>query len=247
MLVMQDITHIKELNRIKSEFVATVSHDLRTPLTSIQGYVSLLPKVGSLNEQQRKFIERVDESMATITDLISDLLDVGRIEAGLSLDMEPCDLLGVIEDVISKVQPRVAEKEQELRLDLPESLPMIQGNERRLEQVVSNLLSNAIKYTPEEGWISVKVIEDAGYITVDVADSGIGIPPEQQPYIFDKFYRVETEETMDTEGTGLGLAIVKAVIEKHNGRVWVESEPGVGSTFTFILPVLEQESETAPA
>jgi two-component system NtrC family sensor kinase len=238
-LVMQDITHLKELDRLRADFVATVSHDLRTPLTNILGYVELLPRAGSLNEQQQEFIRRVRESMEAITELIGDLLDIGRLEAGFDLEMAPCDLVHLIDETAEAFQPRASEKRQELRWQPPETLPQVQGNPRVLRQVMENLLSNAIKYTQEGGWIAVSADEENGYIVVRVADNGIGIPPAQQPFIFDKFYRVQSEETERISGTGLGLAIVKTVIEKHNGRVWVESKPGEGSVFCFVLPTLE--------
>jgi two-component system NtrC family sensor kinase len=238
-LVMQDITHLKELDRVKSEFVATVSHDLRTPLTVIQGYIELLPRVGPLNEQQQHFIQRAHNSMQAITELIGDLLDIGRIEAGFNLEMAPCNLVQVIEEAIRGIQPQAQEKLQDLHWKSPGTLPLIRGNSRTLRQVMDNLLSNAVKYTQEGGWIEVSASHENGHIVVRVADNGIGIPPEQQPYIFDRFYRVESDETAGIRGTGLGLSIVKAVIEKHNGRVWVESKPGEGSTFSFVLPVLK--------
>ncbi|MCK4450149.1 MAG: ATP-binding protein, partial [Anaerolineae bacterium] len=119
------------------------------------------------------------------------------------------------------------------------TLLQVQGNPHRLRQVMDNLLGNAVKYTQEGGWIAVSAVEDGEYIVVHVADNGLGIHQAQQPYIFDKFYRVKSEETADIKGTGLGLAIAKAVIEKHNGRVWVESKPGVGSVFSFVLPALK--------
>lgn len=238
-LVMQDVTHLKELDRLKSEFVATVSHDLRTPLTTIQGYIELLPRVGPLNEQQQDFIQRAHNSMLAITELIGDLLDIGRIEAGFDLEMAPCNLIQVIEETIRDAQPQAQEKLQELRWKSPGTLPLVRGNSRTLRQVMDNLLSNAIKYTREGGWIEVSASHENGYIVVRVADNGIGIPPEEQPYIFDRFYRVKSDETADIRGTGLGLSIVKVVIEKHNGRVWVESKPGVGSTFSFVLPAMK--------
>jgi len=239
MLVMQDITHLKELSRVKSEFVANVSHDLRTPLTTIQGYVELLPQIGPLNEEQHDFIHRVHESMDTITELISTLLDIDRIEAGFDLEMIPHKLTKIIENAIQDYRPQTEEKKQELRWQPPEKLPLVRCNPNRLRQAINNLLNNAIKYTQEGGWISVSAVEDNKHIVVRVSDNGIGIPPAQQPYIFDKFYRVESEETVDIVGAGLGLAIVKTVIEKHNGRVWVESKPGIGSVFSFVLPALE--------
>ncbi len=237
-LMMQDITHLKELDRIKTEFVFTVSHDLRTPLTTIRGYVDLLEKAGPLNQQQQLFVERVRDSIRHITNLISDLLDLGRIEAGYDLELEPLHLEGIIDAVVTEFQPLAKEKNQELRWER-RPLPLIRGNPRRLRQAVENLLSNAIKYTQEGGWIAVEATEDDGHVVVRVADNGIGIPLPDQPYIFERFYRVHAPETEEVEGTGLGLAIVKSVIDRHGGRIWVESWPGVGSVFTFVLPAME--------
>jgi len=238
-LVMQDITHLKELDRIRSDFVAAVSHDLRTPLTNILGYVELLSRVGDLNEEQEEFICRVRESMESITDLIGDLLDIGRLEAGLELDMQPCDLVWVVDETVKVFKLRVQEKRQKLTWKAPKEMPPVLGNLRVLRQVMENLLSNAIKYTQEGGKVSVSLEREDNHAVVRVNDNGIGIPPAQQPYIFDKFYRVESKETEGIEGTGLGLAIVKAVIEKHSGRIWVESTAGEGSTFSFVLPFYE--------
>lgn len=237
-LMMQDITHLKELDRIKSEFVSTVSHDLRTPLTTIRGYVDLLERVGPLNEQQRIFLERVRKGTSHITELIGDLLDLGRIEAGYDLEMEPLHLERIIDAVVEEFRPLTREKRQELRWKR-RPLPLVRGNPRRLRQVMENLLSNAIKYTQEGGWVAVEAVEEKGHLVVQVADNGIGIPPADQPHVFERFYRVQREETEEIEGTGLGLAIVKSVVEKHGGRIWVESQPGAGSTFTFVLHTME--------
>jgi two-component system NtrC family sensor kinase len=237
-LSMQDVTHFKELDRVKSEFVSTVSHDLRTPLTTIQGYVTLLERVGPLNEEQLDFVNRVHTSVVEITELISELLDLGRIEAGYDLEMEPLHLEAVIDRVVGELQSIAVEKNLELHWQKP-ALSLIRGNHRRLQQVMENLIGNAIKYTPEEGWVSVEATLNKGYIVVRVADNGIGIPVADQPYIFERFYRVESEDTEDIQGTGLGLTIVKSAIEKHDGRIWVESHPGSGSAFTFVLPTME--------
>jgi len=240
-LVMQDITHLKELDRIRSEFVATVSHDLRTPLTNILGYIELLPRAGPLTEQQQEFISRVRESMESITELIGDLLDIGRIEAGFDLDMSPCNLAQVIEASVKNFRSQAREKKQSLRWEQPQALPLVNGNTHVLGQVMDNLISNAVKYTQEGGWVSVSAGAEDGYVIVRVADNGVGIPPAHQPYIFERFYRVKSEETANISGTGLGLAIVKTAIEKHKGRVWVESKPGLGSVFCFVLPSLPSE------
>jgi len=234
--VMQDITYLKELDRMKSEFVSNVSHDLRSPLTTIKGFVQLLPKAGPLTPLQQEFSAKVLKGVDNITELIGDLLDLGKIEAGVGLEMDICQLEAIINKTVEELRSQAEAKRQRLDVELTPQLSPVLGNDLRLGQVVANLVGNAIKYTPEGGLISVRASNDNGQIMVSVQDTGFGIPPTDQPYIFDKFYRVESEETDDISGTGLGLAIVKSVIERHNGRVWVESEPGVGSTFTFILP-----------
>ena len=237
-LLMQDITHFKELDRVKSEFVSTVSHDLRTPLTTIQGYVGLLETVGELNDEQLEFVGRIRTSIADITELIGELLDLGRIEAGYDLGMEPLHVESIIAAVVDEVRPEVEEKGLDLKWKR-RPLPLVRGSPARLRQVVENLLHNAITYTDEGGWVSVELDEDEGHIVVRVADNGIGIPWADQPYIFERFYRVETAQTQEIKGAGLGLTIVRSVVEKHGGRVWVESRPGVGSVFTFVLHTME--------
>ena len=238
-LMMQDITHLKELDRIKSEYVTTVSHDLRTPLTTVQGYVELLPRAGPMNEQQQGFILRVRQGIEMITNLLDKLLDVERLEAGPEMEMAPCDLNQVIDEAVRDVRPQAENKYRELAWKPSESMLLVSGNAYRLRQVMDNLLGNAIKYTGEGGRIALSTTVDGGHVVVNVADDGIGIPREQQSLVFDKFYRVESDENLDIAGAGLGLAIVKTVIEAHGGRVWVESNPGAGSTFSFVLPALD--------
>jgi len=237
-LTMQDITHFKELDRVKSEFVAMVSHDLRTPLTTIRGYVDLLEKVGPLNETQMQFIGRVRDSMEHIIGLISTLLDLGRIEAGYDLEMEPLHLESIIDAVVDEFMPQAEQKGLTLRWKR-QPLPLVRGSPQRLRQVMENLLSNAIKYTNPGGWVAVEAAQDGEHVVVHVSDNGIGIPLAEQPFIFDRFYRVRAGETEQVEGTGLGLSIVRSVIEKHGGRVWVDSRPGEGSTFSFVLHAME--------
>lgn len=239
--VMRDITHLKELDRIKSEFVSVVSHDLRSPLTTIRGYVALLPRVGPLNEMQQEFVDKVERSMAAITELIGDLLDIGRIEAGLDQEKEVCRLDAIVQRAVENVQGAVEEKGHTLTVEISPDLQPLLGNPHRLEQVVMNLLSNAIKYTPQAGQITVRVRQEHQYLLLTVSDTGIGIPYDAQPYVFDKFYRVESPETESIPGTGLGLSIVRTIVEKHGGRVWIESAPGKGSTFSVLLPTQQQD------
>ena len=234
--VMQDITHLKELDRVKSEFVSVVSHDLRSPLTTIRGYVDLLPRVGPLTPQQAEFVNRMGQSMKTVTDLIGDLLDIGRVEAGLDQEAIPCRMDSILQRAVDAVQIAIDEKQHELTLDIAPDLPLVLGSARRLGQVATNLLNNAVKYTPDSGKIKATLKAEGAYVMLSVADNGIGIPLEDQPYIFNKFYRVQSEATANILGSGLGLSIVKTVVDKHGGRVWVESAPGQGSTFTVLLP-----------
>ena len=234
-VVLQDISRLKELDRIKSEFISIVSHDLRTPLTTIRGYVDLLARVGPLNDTQREFVARIERGTSNIVELISDLLDVSRIEAGLDWEMEPTDLPEVVRKAVAALRPTAEARRQTLSVHSVRLSPFL-GNGRRLAQVVANLVGNAIKYTPEGGHVGVSLDEDDDFVVLRVRDSGIGIRPEDQLRIFDKFYRVESDETLEIGGTGLGLSIVKTIVEKHKGRVWVESEVGAGSVFSVLLP-----------
>ena len=238
--VMQDITHLKELDRIKSEFVTTVSHDLRSPLTAILGYVELLSRAGPLNENQQQFVKRIVFSVQSITALITDLLELGKIEAGFDRDREPVALSLIVRYCIESQRHQWEEsKRHHLRVHLPEDLPPVLGIPLRLRQLVNNLLENAIKYTPEEGEVRITLETDSDFLILRVIDSGIGIPPADQPYIFDKFYR--TDEAIDHySGTGLGLSIVKSIVDQHNGRIWVESQPGKGSVFTVMMPAYHE-------
>ncbi len=239
MIVMQEITHLKELDRLKSEFVSTVSHDLRSPLTTIQGYVELLDRAGPLNEMQRDFVGRALTSLTHITALISDLLDIGRIEAGYDLEMKPLTLDTLLRSVVESAQVYADAEGIKLSLDMPAAALWVWGNGRRLHQVLDNLINNAIKYNQPQGRVRVTAHRDGDHAIVRVSDTGIGIPATEQTKIFERFYRVQSPETEEIRGTGLGLAIVKSVIEKHKGRIWVESTPGQGSTFAFVLPVYQ--------
>lgn len=237
-VVIQDVTHFKELEAIKNEFVSTVSHDLRSPLTAIRGFADLIEMVGPLNEQQKTFMQKIRNSVADITELITDLLDLSRIERGADFEMTPIDLETLIVESVEMLRGQAVAKNQRLEVSLTE-LPPVMGNRVRLGQVVKNLVGNAIKYTPEGGYIHVSAETRDGQVLVRVQDSGIGISADDQSRLFQKFYRVKRPETDNIPGTGLGLAIAQGIVEQHGGRIWVESELNRGSTFTFLLPVYE--------
>jgi two-component system NtrC family sensor kinase len=235
-IFMQDITHLKEIDRIKSEFVSTVSHDLRSPLTAILGYIELMDRVGELNDQQREFIRRIQLSVNNITSLINDLLDLGRIEAGFDTLKELVPFSAIVRYAIEGLRQRAEEKGIEVTVELQDKLPAVLGNPIRMRQMVSNLIGNAIKYAPSHGKVSIFAGAEEGQVIFRVKDNGPGIPPGDQPYIFNKFYRA-SNVPFDVQGTGLGLAIVKSIVENHRGRIWVESTLGQGAAFTVVLPV----------
>jgi two-component system, OmpR family, phosphate regulon sensor histidine kinase PhoR len=237
-VTMTDITYLKKLDRIKSDFVGTVSHDLRSPLTAILGYVDLIERVGPTNDTQREFINRVQVSVHNITSLVDDLLNLGKIEAGFDSRKEIVQISHLIRYAAEEFSSVGNDKNQSLLVEIPEGFPPVFGNPVQLRQAIDNLLDNAVKYTPPEGIIRVHGEVEGNQIILQVIDNGIGIPAVDLPYIFDKFFRASNISPLVT-GTGLGLAIVKSIVESHAGRVWVESTQDQGSTFTIVLPVVE--------
>ena len=236
-IVMHDITHLKELDRIKSEFVTTVSHDLRSPLTAILGYVELIERAGPLSSQQEDFVGRVRISVEQIADLVSDLLDLGRIEAGLNTTKERTPMSVLTHYALDGIRNAIIAKGLRLETNLQEGLPFVYGDPIRLRQMVGNLIENAMKYTPPGGSVYVEAEAEEDQLILRVRDTGPGIPPQDQPYLFDKFFRASNAPE-NAPGTGLGLSIVKSIVDQHDGRIWVESELGQGATFTIVLPAL---------
>jgi len=244
-ITMQDITYLKQIDRLKNEFVHTVSHDLRSPLTAILGYVDLLDRVGPVNDQQREFIHRVQNSVQSITALVNDLLELGRIEAGFDSQKEVVPLEGIIHYALETLSGQITEKKLNLHLNLPQGNPQMRGNPIRLRQLLDNLIGNAIKYTPEGGEITVDLESQNEQVILRISDTGPGIPPADQPHIFEKFYRA-SNVPKGVGGSGLGLAIVRSIVDNHQGRIWVDSLLGQGSTFTVVLP-LYMQAVTKPA
>jgi PAS domain S-box-containing protein len=241
--VFRDITPEIEADRAKSEFVSTVSHELRTPMTSIVGYVDLIMAgaVGELTDMQVSFLKKVKTNADRLTNLVNDLLDISRIEQGrVELQVEPLAMEEVVGQVVDLMQPKVEEKEQILRTVIPENLPKAYGDTARMTQILTNIVSNAYKYTPAGGEIAVHTYVRDEMIHVAVVDSGIGIALENQKKIFERFYRVEDDPAVyEVSGTGLGLAITLSLIQMHGGDIWLESELGEGSIFTFSVPIAE--------
>lgn len=247
--VVRDITKEVEADRAKSDFVSTVSHELRTPMTAIKGYTDLIyaGAVGPINAEQQRFLATIKSNTDRLTALINDLLDISRIETGrIRFELQSLQIGEVIADVVNVLANQAEAKHQTLVYEVAAGLPDIMGDRDRLTQVLTNLVSNAIRYTPDGGRVEVRAYSVEKAVRVDVRDTGIGIAPEDIGHIFERFYRASHPIVQETRGTGLGLAIVKMFVEMHGGRVWVESTPGKGSTFTFILPIpvgKEEEGE----
>ncbi|HLE27258.1 MAG TPA: ATP-binding protein [Anaerolineales bacterium] len=234
--VLRDVTHFKELDLMKSEFVATVSHDLRAPLTFMRGYATMLPMVGPLNDKQREFSDKIILGIEQMTKLIDDLLDLGRIEAGVGLAREMCRVDEIVAVVLESLKPEAANKGLTFKVDIPPDLPTLSGDPTLLRQAIANLVDNAVKYTPAGGQVQLAVSMSDDAFQVAVIDSGLGIAPADQAHLFEKFFRVKQRGSTQVKGSGLGLAIVKSIVERHGGRVWVDSKLGKGSAFYLELP-----------
>lgn len=239
--VFQDVTVFKQLDEMKSSFVQMVSHELRSPLASIEQLLKVVLDglAGGLSEKQKDLLGLSQMKIESLLCLINDLLDVAKIESCHGFQQQvPLDLLEVLDRTISLMKPRAESQNIELRLETMGKIPPIVADPRNMEELFSNLLSNAINYSPDGGEVVVRVDSREGFLSVEVCDSGIGIDPEEIPKIFGKFYRVKHPGTRQITGTGLGLAIVKGIVESHRGAIEVDSRPGAGSTFRVLLPAI---------
>ena len=244
----QAVERLQEADRVKSNFLATVSHELRTPLTSVIGYSEMLLEgiAGELNDEQREYVRTVMEKGDQLLQLITGILDISRMEAGeMKIDKHPFDLDEVVSVALSTIAPHARRKKLVMSCTVPPALPLVFGDRDKIRQVLLNLLGNAVKFTPEGGKIEVSAAlstlaaaaDSPRAVRVSVRDSGIGVPPEHQKRVFDPFFQVDNSSTREYGGTGLGLSIVKRLVEAHGGVVWVDSEAGRGSTFSFTIPL----------
>jgi len=237
--VLQDISHLKELDKMKSEFIAMVAHELRAPLAAVEQQLTVIlnKMAGDITEKQEQLLGRAKERTRGLLTLIKDLLDLSKIEAGMMVQYkEPLSLQEVVQKVVDLMRAEADAKKLDLEFTVPPELPLINADRNSMEGTFTNLISNAIKYTPEGGKIWVTLNEEGGFIKATVSDTGIGIKKEDLPRIFDKFYRVKTVETRQIVGTGLGLSIVKSIVDAHLGSISVESEEANGTIFTVLLP-----------
>lgn len=240
--VLWDITHFRKLDMLKSEFVSTVSHDLRAPLTLMRGYSTMMSMVGALNEQQKEFLSKILDSIDGMSQLVENLLDLGRIEVGLGLELEAIDLAEIVDEVITTYRPKAVNKKVGVNVDIAEDLGTVIADPTLLRQAIANLLDNGIKFTPGGGKVQVKGRREGDRLLVSVEDTGVGIAPADQSRLFERFYRARRQESLQERGSGLGLAIVRSIAEQHGGQVGVESRLGSGSTFTLDIPA-EPEAE----
>lgn len=241
--VLQDITELRKLELLRRDFVANVSHELRTPLTSIQGFLEALMD-GTIGESQarERYLKVIHQETLRLNRLIHELLDLALIESGkVCWELNPIDVSSLVSRVLLKLRPQMEQQQVEVESSVPQNLPLMLGNEDRIEQVLTNLVENAVRYSPPGSAITIRAVEREGKISVEVADRGPGIPPEDLPHIWERFHRVEKSRSRSLGGTGLGLAIVKQIMEVHGGGVDVRSEAGRSSTFSFSLPAAPVE------
>ncbi len=238
---------LAQMNRMKDEFLSTVSHELKTPLTTIKGFVSVIlsGEVGALNEEQMRFLAIVDQSVNRLTHLISNLLDLSRLNGKVEMEFSVVGLNELLRSSVSNMLIKAKEKNIALSSDIDKNLPPVYADLRWISQVVDNLLINATKYAGAGARVSVSARDKGEVVVVCVEDNGPGIPAEEQKLIFDKFYRGKASAS-HVPGTGLGLAISKSVVEKHGGKIWIESKPGAGARFMFALPVAKARHGAAP-
>jgi two-component system, OmpR family, phosphate regulon sensor histidine kinase PhoR len=238
--VLHDITAVKKMDQMKSDFVSMVSHEIRGPLNSVlmQQKVILDGLAGDITEKQREILTRASDKITALVDLSSELLDLAKMESGLiSMEKEQLQLSPLLTDQTAFHTPKAQAKNIALELLPLPDLPVVLANRMNMEEVLTNLICNAISYTPQNGRISVSAHSDGSYVCVRVADTGLGIAPEEMGRIFTRFYRVKNEKTRYIIGTGLGLPIVKSILEAHHGRIEVQSEEGKGSTFSAYIPI----------
>jgi len=249
---------LKQLDEMKSGFISHVSHELRTPLASMKEANNLILEEagGTITEKQRRFSMIIEQGIKKLTKMIDDLLDLSKMQAGMmAYDFMPADIRPILAHALDEVELLAKKKGLQLKSEVLDSLPLVSMDMNKIQQVLDNLLSNAIKYTREGGKIEVRADlyqpssadankdMEGGELRVSVSDTGIGIPPEFQARIFEKFQEIKQDGIPGTKGTGLGLSIARHIVQAHGGRIWFESAPGKGSTFTFILPLERKQGK----
>lgn len=238
---LQDVTQSKDLEDMKFDFVSMAAHELRTPLTSIKGYLAVFMQENKdkLTPDQKMLLDNITQSSERLTSLVENLLSVSRIErGGLTINIQSIDWMDLVKTIVKDHTERAKEKQIDIKLiEPPTVIPQIHADKLRMGEVMSNLLSNAIKYSEPHGIITVSVETNGKEVITHVSDTGHGIPEDSLPYLFNKFFRVNSKLEAQTKGNGLGLYITKAVVELHHGKIWVKSRVGQGSVFSFSIPL----------
>lgn len=240
-VVLHDVTNFKRLEKVKNEFIATASHDLRNPITSIRGFSQLIQHAGSLNDNQLEFVQRIHQASAHMTELVENMLDLAKMDLGAEPTHEVLDVTHLLWQITDEFQPQAEAKRQLLTVEKTEPNSIVKGDALQLRQVFRNLVGNAIKYTPNGGAVTLSSKNAASIVSIHIRDTGYGIPAADLPHVFDRFYRVRNNGHDEIEGNGLGLAIVKSIAQQYGGDVSVESEPGKGSCFTVTLPLVDEQ------
>ncbi len=246
--IFRDITRVVEAEQMKADFHSMIAHDLRSPMSVIQGYVSLMAtgKTGDINETQVEFLDSVNRKITEMTILLNDFLDINKMDAGfVNLKLEPINLCELIREVAADLQPMADGSQISVTIDVPDEGLQVDADPLRLTQIMRNLVSNAIKYNRKEGWIRLTVVPEDAHVRVSVADGGIGMGSEELNVLFDPYTRGSSQRTI--KGVGLGVVIVKKLVEAHQGEITVCSTPDKGSTFTFSLPWAPESKADIPA
>ncbi len=236
-VVMHDVTPYKEMDKLKGELIATVSHDLKQPLSVMNGYIELMIMQQSVTQQGLNSVHMIRKAMQNMRQLIDDLLDLAKIESGIKLNLEALQIEQILQDCVEQVKPAAQNKAITVINTIAEKLPSIMADRSRMRQILINLIGNGVKYTGAEGWVKIGAEIKGNTLRISIQDNGMGISPEDQIHVFERFYRVRRPETDNIEGTGLGLAIVKSLVEAHGGQISVESKLGEGATFYLVLPI----------
>jgi PAS domain S-box-containing protein len=240
LVLLQDVTEKRELEDRRESLVKAISHDLHNPISAINGFADLIAKFGDLNEQQQKFLTRIRQTGNKLYEVIGPLVDLAWIEAGMPLDHAPIQLSEIVNEVVSELGTLAQAYQITIAFSLQDPTPTVMGDRKRLKMVIYQLLHNAIIYSPPEQSIAIHTWGDMREVYCSVADRGIGIADNELELIFDRMYRSQDEHVRDLPGGGLGLTIARTIIDRHGGDIWATSNYGEGSTFTFVLPAVEQ-------
>ena len=238
-VLLHDITERAALDSRRDALIRTISHDLRNPLNAISGYADLVSKFGELTPEQHKFLTRIRQTVQKLYDLAESLVDLAWIEAGMALDHRPIELTHLIREAVETLAPLARQRDITLVISVQDPIPTVIGDPRRLRQAISCLLENAVLYSDPDSNVAIHAWQEGAKVFCSVGDQGIGISENDQENMWDRLWRSSDDRMRDIPGGGIGLTFTRAIVERHGGHIWAESELNVGSTFTFTLPLAE--------